>query len=288
MAEPSPLSLPYTLSLPETLRSGVVFASPHSGRDYPAEFVARSVLDLTRLRSSEDAFVDSFLSGVAAQGASLIAARYPRAYVDLNRAEDELDPALIEGLARSGGGARVAAGLGVIPRIVAGGRAIYSGKIPQAEAEARLAQVWRPYHAQLEALLAQRRARFGEVLLIDMHSMPSETPGAPASREPNIVLGDRFGTSASGAMVAAIERVFTGAGLSVARNAPFAGAYVASRYGRPAEGVHVVQVEINRGLYMDESRVRPHAGFAAFAAQMEGITAGLCALVRGSERMAAE
>ncbi len=288
MPSPAEAPPPYTLHLPPALRSGVVFASPHSGRDYPDAFLRRSVLDAQRLRSSEDAFVDRLLQGVTAEGATLIEARFPRAYVDLNRAEDELDPALIEGLKRSAGGSRVAAGLGVIPRVVAGGRAIYSGKITQAEAEVRLAQVWRPYHARLQALLAARQARFGQVLLLDMHSMPSDPLGSSPAAVPDIVLGDRFGASAAAGLVAAIEAVFAGAGLDVVRNAPFAGAYVANRYGRPAEGVHVVQVEINRALYMDEKRILPSADFPAFAARMKQITARLSALVPEAGRLAAE
>ena len=288
MPSPAEAPPPYTLHLPPALRSGVVFASPHSGRDYPDAFLRRSVLDAQRLRSSEDAFVDRLLQGVTAEGATLIEARFPRAYVDLNRAEDELDPALIDGLKRSAGGSRVAAGLGVIPRVVAGGRAIYSGKITQAEAEARLAQVWRPYHARLQALLAARQARFGQVLLLDMHSMPSDPLGSSPAAVPDIVLGDRFGASAAAGLVAAIEAVFAGAGLDVVRNAPFAGAYVANRYGRPAEGVHVVQVEINRALYMDEKRILPSADFPAFAARMKQITARLSALVPEAGRLAAE
>ncbi len=288
MPSPAEAPPPYTLHLPPALRSGVVFASPHSGRDYPDAFLRRSVLDAQRLRSSEDAFVDRLLQGVTAEGATLIEARFPRAYVDLNRAEDELDPALIEGLKRSAGGSRVAAGLGVIPRVVAGGRAIYSGKITQAEAEARLAQVWRPYHARLQALLAARQARFGQVLLLDMHSMPSDPLGSSPAAVPDIVLGDRFGASAAAGLVAAIEAVFAGAGLDVVRNAPFAGAYVANRYGRPAEGVHVVQVEINRALYMDEKRILPSADFPDFAARMKQITARLSALVPEAGRLAAE
>ena len=288
MPSPAEAPPPYTLHLPPALRSGVVFASPHSGRDYPDAFLRRSVLDAQRLRSSEDAFVDRLLQGVTAEGATLIEARFPRAYVDLNRAEDELDPALIDGLKRSAGGSRVAAGLGVIPRVVAGGRAIYSGKITQAEAEVRLAQVWRPYHARLQALLAARQARFGQVLLLDMHSMPSDPLGSSPAAVPDIVLGDRFGASAAAGLVAAIEAVFAGAGLDVVRNAPFAGAYVANRYGRPAEGVHVVQVEINRALYMDEKRILPSADFPAFAARMKQITARLSALVPEAGRLAAE
>jgi len=287
MSEVTTSILPYRLHLPETLSSGVVFASPHSGRFYPAEFTRRAQIDLLRLRSSEDAFVDRLLALVPQAGATLIEAIYPRAYVDLNRGADELDPALIEGVARASGGPRVAAGLGVIPRVVAGGREIYCGKISRAEAESRLLRVWRPYHARLSALLQERRGRFGQTILFDVHSMPSEA--APQrGRSPDVVLGDRFGTSAGGSIVAATESLFARAGLQVARNVPFAGAYIAQRYGRPMEGVHVVQIEIARSLYLDEDRVEPGPDFAAFVELMTELTGALADLIRPQERLAAE
>ncbi|ADE87132.1 N-formylglutamate amidohydrolase [Rhodobacter capsulatus] len=286
MAEVSASIQPYRLHLPETLSSGVVFASPHSGRFYPADFTRRAQLDLLRLRSSEDAFVDRLLTRVPKAGATLIEAVYPRAFVDLNRAEDELDPALIEGVTRGSGGARVLTGLGVIPRVVAGGREIFRGKIPRAEAEDRLARIWRPYHGQLSGLLCDRHARFGRALLFDVHSMPSEAAsGGPG---PDIVLGDRFGASARAETSLAVEQAFRRAGLRVARNSPFAGAYVAQRYGRPAEGVEVLQIEIARALYMDEERIEPLPGFDRFAQAIGAVFVELADLIRGDARMAAE
>lgn len=279
---------PYELRTPDRLTSGVVFASPHSGRDYPADFLKRSVLDERRLRSSEDAFVDRLLQAVPGQGATLLTARAPRAFVDLNRAEDELDPALIEGLRGAVRGPRVVAGLGVIPRVVAGGRAIYSGKLTQAEAEARLAGIWRPYHTVLSQLLNDCRARFGRAVLLDVHSMPSEALEGLGANRPDIVLGDRYGASAAPGVVASVEAAFAGTGLRLSRNTPFAGAYITQRYGRPAEGVHVVQVEINRALYMDEAQVRPNADFASFEALMRGVTARVIDLLHEPNRLAAE
>ncbi|PTV95088.1 N-formylglutamate amidohydrolase [Rhodobacter aestuarii] len=282
--------LPYRLHLPEVLTSGVVFASPHSGRQYPQEFVRRAQLDLLRLRSSEDAFVDRLLGMVPHHGATLLEANYPRAYVDLNRGEEELDPALIDGVARGSGGARAAMGLGVIPRVVSGGREIFMGKIPQAEAKARIEAVWRPYHARLGALLQERRARFGRAILFDVHSMPSEA-STPRQRCAEIVLGDRFGTSAKSETMHHVESVFRRAGLSVARNTPFAGAYIVQRYGRPASGIEVIQIEISRALYMDEERIEPLPHFEMFAALIGAVSAELAELVRGrgdAGQMAAE
>lgn len=279
---------PYRLIRPGRMTTGVVFSSPHSGRDYPAQLIARSVLDARRLRSSEDAFVDALLAPAPEEGAALLAARLPRAWVDLNRAEDELDPALIEGLPRSPRGPRVMAGLGVIPRVVSGNRQIYAGKISRTEAEARLADVWRPWHMALAGLLGEARAGFGRALLLDVHSMPSEATEQMGTRRPDIVLGDRFGASARSEVTAAVDAVFTGLGLRVARNNPFAGAYITQRYGRPAEGIDVVQIEINRALYLDEERVEPGADYADFVALMARAVAGLAEIGRDGRRMAAE
>ncbi len=288
MAPPQDDRLPYILRRPAHMTVPVIFSSPHSGRDYPAGMTSRSALAERHLRSSEDAFVDDLLHCVPGQGATLLAARYPRAYVDLNRAEDELDPALIEGLTRSPRGARVMAGLGVIPRVVAGNRPIYAGKLPRAEADDRLIAVWRPYHATLAVLLGEVRRRFGRVILFDMHSMPSEAVDQMGERRPDIVLGDRFGVAARSETTSQVEAVFTGLGLRVARNAPFAGAYITQRYGRPADGIEVVQVEINRGLYMDEALVRRSDDYDAFAALIEDAVARLLSVWRKPGQMAAE
>ncbi|WP_245965168.1 N-formylglutamate amidohydrolase [Paenirhodobacter hankyongi] len=264
------------------MTTAVIFASPHSGRDYPPEMLARSVLDLQRLRSSEDAFVDRFLEGAPREGAAALTARLPRAWVDLNRDETELDPALIEGVARSAAGPRVLAGLGVIPRVVSANRAIYSGKLTREEADMRIATVWRPYHATLAALLREVRGRFGRAILIDLHSMPSEAVSGAGLRQADVVLGDRYGAAARPETVAAIEAVFARLGLRVARNTPFAGAYVTQHYGRPASGIEVVQVEVNRGLYMDEAAIRPLPQFEAFRARMMRAVAGIAAIGRES------
>ncbi|MGI3166762.1 N-formylglutamate amidohydrolase [Pseudooceanicola sp. 200-1SW] len=288
MSDPA---LPYALYRPARLTTSVVFASPHSGRDYPADLMTRTRLDGRQIRSSEDAFVDRLFAPATELGAALLCARVPRAYVDLNRAADELDPALVEGARRRGHNPRIASGLGVIPRVVAGGRPIYDGKIPLAEAEARLERCWQPYHATLQTLLAEVHRGFGEAVLIDCHSMPHEALDAirrNSRRRPDVVLGDRFGASADSQLVDRIEAAFTGAGLNVIRNAPFAGAYVAQHYGRPARGRHAVQIEIDRALYMDEAQIEPRADFDAFATLMHGIIAELTELGRNDQPLAAE
>jgi N-formylglutamate deformylase len=267
---------PFSLRLSPTPATPVVFASPHSGRHYPEEFLARTVLDAHAVRSSEDAFMDDLIVCAPALGAHSILAHVPRAYVDLNRAPDELDPAVISGLGRVPMTPRLSSGLGVIPRVVANGRAIYRGKITLDEARARLDRWYHPYHAALTELLGAVRMEFGQAVLIDCHSMPHEALDnlrAAGGKRPDVVLGDRFGAAADPDVVAHVEAAFAAAGLTVARNAPFAGAFVAQRYGRPAQGTNVVQIEIDRALYMDEARIRPHAGYAAFKAMFAGILA---------------
>ncbi len=246
------------------------------------------MLDEKAIRSSEDAFVDQLFGAAPDFGAPLLAADVPRAYIDLNRAAEELDPALVEGVGRNAHNPRISSGLGVIPRVVANGRAIYRGKISRADAEARIAQYWQPYHAQLRALLDDAHGLFGEAILIDCHSMPHEAIEnirTSASRRPDIVLGDRFGAAAASDIVDRIEAAFDAAGLHVARNAPFAGAYIAQAYGRPSRAAHVVQIEIDRALYMDERLVRPKRDFDAFRALMTGIVAQIAEIGHGRDTM---
>jgi N-formylglutamate deformylase len=259
----------------------VVFASPHSGRDYPPEFLRRTVLRGEEVRSSEDAYVDRLFAAAPDCGAPLLLAGVPRAYVDLNRGADELDPAVIAGARAHGHNPRIASGLGVVPRVVAGGRAIYRGKIPLDEAHHRITACWHPYHAALAGLVEGAHAEFGEAILIDCHSMPHEAVDGIARAgvpRPDVVLGDRFGASAGVEIVDGVEAAFAAAGLTVVRNTPFAGAYTVQHYGRPACRQHVVQVEIDRSLYMDEARLRPRADFADFAKLMRRVVVDIAAI----------
>ena len=282
---------PYQLTMPEPRLTGVVFASPHSGRDYPAGFLRTSVLDERTIRSSEDAFVDTLLDGVAAFGAPLLAATAPRAWLDLNRAADELDPALIEDTRLSAHNPRVASGLGVIPRVVASSRAIYRGKITRAEADARIDGFWRPYHDCLRGLMDSARAEFGEAVLIDVHSMPHEAMDCVAGsglRRPEVVLGDRFGTAAGGHVIERVEAAFSRAGFRTVRNTPFAGAYITQTYGQPSRGFHAIQVEIDRALYMNEREIRPNGNFMSFRRQLQTVLAEIARIGRREMPLAAE
>ncbi|MEM1237434.1 MAG: N-formylglutamate amidohydrolase [Pseudomonadota bacterium] len=280
----------YTLMRPKTQTTGVVFASPHSGRDYPLWFMRKSMLDERAIRSSEDAFVDRLFERAPNFGAPLLLAGAPRAFVDLNRSTDELDPALISGLKKVAHNPRVASGLGVVPRVVSNGRPIYRGKISLDEAHGRIASYWRPYHDKLQSLLDDARAQFGRAILVDCHSMPHEAieNARGGSRRADVVLGDRFGAAASSDVVDCIEAAFTAAGLRVARNAPFAGAYIAQQYGRPSRRQHVVQVEIDRALYMDEVEIVPNADFGAFRSLITGVIEEIADIGRSSVQLAAE
>ena len=281
----------FNVLLPATPVSCVVFASPHSGRDYTWSFLRKTVLNEHAIRSSEDAFVDQLFECAPQFGAAFIKAGAPRAYVDLNRARDELDPALIEGVRRVGHNPRVASGLGVIPRVVANGRAIYRGKMSLHEAHERISQYWEPYHHRLQTLLDAAHTRHGQTVLIDCHSMPHEAMDGVARagiRRPDVVLGDRFGAAASGDVVDRIEAAFSDAGFIVTRNAPFAGAYITQAYGKPGRGQHAVQVEIDRSLYMNEQLIRPNGDFEAVQSALARVVEEVAKIGQGRIPLAAE
>lgn len=281
----------FDVLLPARPASCVVFASPHSGRDYSWSFLRKTVLNEHAVRSSEDAFVDQLFDCAPEYGAAFIKAGAPRAFVDLNRARDELDPALIEGVRRTGHNPRVASGLGVIPRVVANGRAIYRGKIGRQEAEDRITQYWEPYHNRLQSLLDAAHTRHGQTVLIDCHSMPHEAMDGVARagmRRPDVVLGDRFGAAAGAEVVDRIEAAFSAAGFIVTRNAPFAGAYITQAYGKPAKGQHAVQVEIDRSLYMNEQLIRPNGDFETVQAALRKVIAEVATIGQGRVPLAAE
>jgi N-formylglutamate amidohydrolase len=256
---------PFRIARPQEQTAPFVFASPHSGRLYPADFVARSSLTPVALRRSEDAFVDELFGSAVERGAPLIAARFPRAFLDVNRAASELDNAMFDDALQVEVGApsaRVAAGLGVIPRIVRDGAEIYRGRLSRADAEKRLARFYRPYHVALAGLIEETRARFGVAIVVDCHSMPA------AASIPNIVLGDRYGASASSALMRHAELAFEAYGFSTARNTPYAGGYTTLLYGRREHGVQALQIEVNRALYLDEIRIERLACFEETRARL--------------------
>lgn len=281
----------YTLNTPEVATSCVVFSSPHSGSNYPASFLESTRLDSLAIRSSEDAFVNELFMVAPLSGAHLLTAHAPRAFIDLNRAADELDPALIKGVKRTPGNARITAGLGVIPRIVGNGQVIHTGKIPLAEAEARISKYHTPYHNCLRDLLATKKAAHGMAILLDCHSMPQKSlDAAPLvnKKTPDIIIGDRFGASSDRWMVDSVAQIFASSGLVVAHNTPFSGGYITQHYGRPSKGVHAVQIEINRALYMDEVRIERADSFDDFQKTLSNITRLLADIGPDSIAVAAE
>jgi N-formylglutamate amidohydrolase len=262
---------PLDLRRPALRLLPLVIASPHSGSNYPADFVAASRLDPLTLRRSEDAFVDELFAAAPALGAPLLAARFPRAYLDVNREAYELDPAMFADAlpeyvnVRS---PRVRMGLGTIARVVASGEEIYDGKLCFAEAEARIATLYRPYHETLNGLVEETACDFGFCLVVDCHSMPSGAHGANGREAADIVLGDCHGAACAPQIVETVRRYLTRRGFAVALNAPYAGGFTTGHYGRPRQGRHALQIEINRAIYMDERSYLRRPAFAELCEEM--------------------
>jgi N-formylglutamate amidohydrolase len=274
-------SPPIVLSAPDRLSLPVVLASPHSGRRYTPEFLALVDVSEGELRRAEDAFVDRMFSAAPGLGIPLLAAEFPRSLVDVNREALELDPDMFEGALPPEANIRsprVAAGLGAIPRVSAGGRPLYRRPLPVKDALAAIERLWRPYHRALAGLVASAQASFGVALLVDCHSMPSagglgDTAGGETLAD--IVLGDAFGQSCDPLLVESAEAFLAGRGYAVVRNTPYAGGFTTRHYGRPADGVHALQIEVNRALYLDEARIEPTAAFAEVARDLVGLVEAL-------------
>ena len=255
---------PFTLYQPALQVVPVVVDVPHAGRRYPKAFVERSRLPLRSLRRSEDAYVDRLFAQTVSLGAPLLAAEFPRAFLDVNREPYELDPRMFDGRLPAFANTRsmrVAGGLGTIPRIVGDAQEIYFGRIPIEEGMARIDALYRPYHAGLRSLIQRTQGAFGTCILVDAHSMPSSGLDRDGAPKADIILGDRFGTSAAGYIIDIAEQAFRRLGLTVTRNRPYAGGFITEHYGAPTTGVHALQIEVNRALYMNEATLEPHAGF---------------------------
>jgi len=275
------LGAAWDVAVPRKQAMPVVFASPHSGTDYPPSFVAKSRLDPITLRKSEDSFVDEVFAGVVDEGAPLLKALFPRAYVDPNREPFELDPAMFADSLPDYANTcspRIAAGLGTIARVVATGEEIYREKLTFADALHRINELYRPYHMALKRLVDSTAESFGVAVLIDCHSMPSV--GGPMDEDAgrrrfDMVLGDRHGTACAPALIDAVERFLGNEGFEVVRNNPYAGGFTTQHYGSPASGVHALQIEINRALYMDEARIKRNSGLPRIADCMKALAAHL-------------
>jgi len=275
---------PFQVHLPEGPLSPCIFTSPHSGANYPAAFIKASRLDPLALRGSEDAFIDELFASAPDHGSPLLCASYPRAFVDLNREAWELDPAMFDGElphfvnTRS---QRVTGGLGTIARVVSNGAEIYAGKLAFAEAEKRVREIYIPYHDALKALIAEVKQAQGCAVVIDCHSMPSI--GGPMDKDrgllrADIILGDRFGASCDNSVTDTAEQAFKDLGYSVARNLPYAGGYTTRNYGRPIGGIHTMQIEMNRALYMNEQDISRGADFNKVREHMQSVISRLVEL----------
>jgi N-formylglutamate amidohydrolase len=275
---PSELLPPFQVTAPQVQAAPFVLCSPHSGSIYPVDFLSLSRLNPHSLRKSEDCFVDELFLPVAAEGAPLIAARFPRAYLDVNREPYEFDPELfsepLPDFANTQS-VRVVGGLGTIARIVADGEEIYRSKLSLASGLARVEQLYIPFHSALAELIEETRRRFGYAILIDCHSMPSAAMAPAGGPRPDIVLGDRFGASADCKITRFLKDVLAGLGYEVQMNRPYAGGYITEHYGRPASDVHAVQIEINRGLYLNELTLRPTADFAELQSDLKSMAGPL-------------
>ena len=279
IADTLPAPPPVVVQRPVRQTVPVIFASPHSGRHYPADFLAAARLGPRALRRSEDSFVDQLFAAAPDHGAPLLTATFPRAFCDPNREPWELDPGMFADPLPpwvNTTSPRVTAGLGTLARVVASGEAIYRRKLPFAEAERRVRECWQPFHATLQALISGTRAMFGGCLLIDCHSMPSHgASGRPGLRTADFVLGDAHGTACAPRVTRMAEQLLTGLGYTVRRNEPYAGGYITRHYGRPPEGVHALQIEISRELYMDEARIEPLPRFGRLQQHMEMLIGAL-------------
>lgn len=246
-----------------------VFSSPHSGRIYPPDFIAQSRLQGIAIRRSEDHYVDELFSAASSLGAPLLFANFPRAYIDVNREPYELDPRMFDGALPSYANInslRVAGGLGTIPRIVAENMEIYARRVPVQDALNRIDTIYKPYHAALRRLIARTHVKFGFGVLVDCHSMPGNIRIAGSNARPEFILGDRYGTSASAELSRAAMQILEELGFNAVRNKPYAGGFITEHYGRPSRGLHALQIEVNRSLYVDETTLEKRPDFDQIAA----------------------
>jgi N-formylglutamate amidohydrolase len=280
----SELIPPFSVERPAELKVPLVFNSPHSGRIYPSAFLAASKLDPHTLRRSEDAFVEELFGFVTDLGAPLLHAHFPRAYLDVNREPYELDPILFrDGLPHYANtqSVRVVGGLGTIARIVSESDEIYREPLSVEAALERINRLYTPYHETIASLLLEAKREFGLAVLIDCHSMPSNPIPDQSAGRPDFVLGDRFGTSCSGELTRLAANELRSLGYALALNKPYAGGYITEHYGRPHKAQHVLQIEINRALYMDETSFEKSVDFDRLRAGLETMVRALIPSVPG-------
>jgi N-formylglutamate amidohydrolase len=278
------LSPPFEIVEPATWRAPIIFNSPHSGSVYPTDFLAASRIELPALRRSEDSFMDELIGGLSARGFPVVRVNFPRSYVDVNREPYELDPRMFVGRLPSFANTRsmrVAGGLGTIPRVVGDGQEIYRERLTVDDALTRIEAFYKPYHRALRRLINRTHQTFGTVMVVDCHSMPSIGVSRDEPRRPDIVIGDRYGTSCAPSLPDMVEATMTGLGYSVGRNKPYAGGFITEHYGNPASGLHTIQLELNRAVYMDERQRERGPRFAEVMEDFATLAEALAALPLG-------
>jgi len=286
----SPANLPFFRIGPARPVSPVILSVPHAGRDYRPELLLSARLSKTALETLEDRLVDRLVWRATGAGATAFIARAPRAEIDLNRDSRELDPALIQPPLPSGGliqSARTRGGLGVIPSRIAGAGPIWRERIARTELNRRIEDIHKPYHAALEEALALARERFGAAILLDCHSMPPR-PRIEGTPVPTVVFGDRHGTTISTDLLDAALGAARSMGFRAACNAPYAGGYVVARHGRPHEGVHALQIEIDRSAYLDADLRAPGPGFEGACRLIAAVADALETRLLDAAQIAAE
>ena len=269
------LDPPFEIIEPPACRRRCCSIRPTAARSIRAPFLAASRLDVDTLRRSEDSFVDELVIGVVEHGFPLMRAHFPRCFVDVNREPYELDPRMFDGRLPSFANTRsmrVAGGLGTVARVVGDAQEIYDQRIPVDDALARIESLYKPYHRTLRRLFTRLHRDFGAAMLIDCHSMPSSAGQSDERPAPEFVLGDRYGTSCVGVVAETVEQTLRSLGYTVSRNKPYAGGFITEHYGNPASGLHAIQLEINRALYMDERRYERSKAFSAVAQDLETLS----------------
>jgi N-formylglutamate amidohydrolase len=278
------LSAPFEIVEPAQWRAPIIFNSPHSGSAYPPEFLNASRIDLAALRRSEDSFMDELIGGLSEKGFPTVTVNFPRSYVDVNREPYELDPRMFSGRLPSFANTRsmrVAGGLGTIPRVVGDGQEIYRERLSVDDALVRIEALYKPYHRALRRLINKAHQAFGTVIVVDCHSMPSIGVSRDEPRRPDVVIGDRYGTSCAGLLPDMVEDTMSRLGYSVGRNKPYAGGFITEHYGNPASGLHTIQLELNRAIYMDERRRERSERFAQVAADFAHLADALASVPLG-------
>jgi N-formylglutamate amidohydrolase len=279
------VSPPFEIMEPAAWRAPIIFNSPHYGSVYPAEFLEASRIDLVALRRSEDSFMDELIGNLSALGFPVVRVNFPRSYVDVNREPYELDPRMFSGRLPSFANTRsmrVAGGLGTIPRVVGDGQEIYRERLTVEDALSRIEALYKPYHRALRRLINKAHQAFGTVIVVDCHSMPSVGVSRDEPRRPDVVIGDRYGTSCAPLLPDTVEETMRGLGYSVGRNKPYAGGFITEHYGNPASGLHTIQLELNRAIYMDERRRERGPRFAQVAIDFAALAEAIAAVPLGN------